>query len=193
MNFSSAAQAQMAGQIVRCDVLAEFQFLSETIRLWNGFGPLPTLDGKVWEGVAGMGDISGLSQSYNGSAPPLTLSISGVDARFAAKAKAESEEYFNRPIVVFLQFFTEDWQPLDNPYGLTMARMTNLTSQMKTAPDGKSKTYTVSITAETPFAVRRRPPFGYFTDRDQKLRYPGDNGLSRVAGIDNRVIRFPDW
>lgn len=181
----------MAGQVVRCDVLAEFMFVSETIRLWNGFGDLPTLDGKTWQGIAGLGDISGLSQSYNGSAPPLSLSVSGVDARFAAKAKDEASEYFNRPIVIYLQFFTEDWQPLDNPYGLTMARMTNLTSQMKSGPEGK--VYTVAVTAETPFAVRRRPPFGYYTDRDQQIRYPGDKGLSRVAGIDNRVIRFPDW
>lgn len=181
----------MEGHIVRCDVLAEFMFASETIRLWNGFGNLPTLDGKVWQGIAGLGDISGLSQSFNGSAPPLSLSVSGVDSRFAAKAKAEATEYFNRPIVVYLQFFDENWRPLDNPYGLTMARMTNLTSQMKNGENGK--VYTVAITAETPFAVRRRPPFGYYTDRDQQIRYPGDLGLSRVAGIDNRVIRFPDW
>lgn len=191
MDFSTAAKAQMAGQIVRADILAEFLFLSETIRFCNGFGTLVTLDGKSWEGTKGLGEISGLSQSYNGSAPPIQVSVSGVDERFAQMVKDDREEWLNRFVVFYFQLFTEDWQPLDNPYGLTMARMTNMSSHMKN--DDEGKVYTVAITAETPFAVRRRPPFGYFTDRDQKLRYPGDNGLSRVAGIDNRVIRFPDW
>lgn len=189
MQFSAAAKAQLAGSIVRVDVLAEFMFVSETVRLWNGFGPLKSLDGKSWLGTAAMGSIAGLSQSLNGTAPPLVLSLSGVDSTFALKAKAEAAEYYNRPIVVYLQFFTEDWQCLDNPYGLTMARMTNITSKMEDEEGGKR--YTVSITAETPFAVRRRPKFGYLTDRDQQLRNPGDRGLERVAGIDNRNIRFP--
>lgn len=189
MQFSNAARVQLAGNLVRVDVLAELQFASGTIRLWNGFGPLQTLDGKSWQGTAAMGDISGLSQSLNGSAPPLTVSLSGVDSTFALKAKSEAAEYFNRPLVVYLQFFDEDWQCLDNPYGLTMARMTNITSKMEEGPDGKI--YTVSLTAETPFAVRRRPKFGYLTDRDQQLRFPGDRGLERVAGIDNKNITWP--
>lgn len=189
MNFSAAAKAQMEGHTVRCDVLVEFQFVSGTVRLWNGFGPLRTLDTKQWLGTAAMGDISGLAQSINGSAPPITVSLSGVDSTFALKAKAEAEEYYNRPLVVFLQFFDESWQCLDNPYGLTMARMANITSKMEDGPDGK--VYTVSLTAETPFAIRRRPPYGYLTDRDQQLRHPGDKGLERVAGIDNKNIVFP--
>lgn len=189
MQFSAAAKAQLAGSLVRVDVLAELQFASGTVRLWNGFGPLQTLDGKSWLGTAAMGDISGLSQSLNGSAPPLNVSLSGVDSTFALKAKAEAAEYFNRPLVVYLQFFDENWQCLDNPYGLTMARMTNITSKMDDGPDGK--VYSVSLTAETPFAVRRRPKFGYYTDRDQQLRHPGDRGLERVAGIDNKNITWP--
>src|SRR4051812_46079433 len=121
MQFSAAAKAQLAGELVRVDVLVEMQFVSGTIRLWNGFGPLKTLDAREWMGTAAMGDISGLSQSINGSAPPLSISLSGVDPAFAMKAKAEASEYYNRPLVVYLQFFNEAWQCLDNPYGLTMA------------------------------------------------------------------------
>jgi hypothetical protein len=191
MNYSEAAKAQLSGHTVRMDVLVEFHFVSGIVRLWNGFGELKTNDGKTWLGTGNMGDISGLAQSLNGTAPPVTLSLSGVDSTFALKAKAEAEEYYNQPLVVYLQFFDEDWQCLDDPYGLTMARMANITSRMD--DDGQDRTYTISITAETPFATRRRPPFGYLTDRDQQLRFPGDRGLERVAGIDNKNITFPAY
>lgn len=189
MDYSTAAKAQMAGAVVRVDTLVEMMFASETIRLWNGFGPLTTLDGKVWTGAGQMGSISGTSQSINGSAPPLVLTLSGVDATFAAKAKAEETEYYNRPVVLYTQFFTEAWQPLDEPYGLTMARMTQITSRRSPGPNGPE--YIVSITAETPFAVRRRPRYGYLTDPDQRRRYPGDLGLDRIAGINNKTITWP--
>lgn len=189
MNFSSAAKAQMSGATVRCDILAEFQFVSGTVRVWNGFGALTTLDAKVWQGVAGLADISGISPSLNGSAPPISMTLSGVDSTFAAKAKAEASEYYYRPVVFYLQFFGDGWECLDNPYGLTMARMTQLTARRESTEEGM--VHTVTLTAESPFAVRRRPKFGYLTDRDQQARFAGDRGLERVAGIDNKPITFP--
>lgn len=189
MNFSEAAKVQMAGGIVRAALLLEMQFVSGTERLWEGFGPLPTLDGKTWKGTAALGSIDGISQSINGTAPEVMFRLSGVDASFALLAKAEAEEYLTQPAILFIQFFNEDWQCLDNPYALMMTRMTGL--EVSFDGSGDNRVYEVAVTAETPFAVRRRPPFGYLTDRDQQLRHPGDRGLERVAGIDNKNITFP--
>jgi hypothetical protein len=191
MDFSEAAQAQMRGDIVRAALLVEFRFVSGTVRLWEGSGRLRTRDGNLWDGTAGMGEVSGLGQSVNGSAPSLVLSLSGVDAEFAAKAKGESADYYNRAVVVYLQFFADDWSCLDNPYPITLARMMNLTASKKT--DDKGPVYTVAVTAETPFATRRRPKYGFWTDTDQRQRFPGDRGLERVAGIDQKNITFPDF
>lgn len=189
MNFSEAAKVQMGGGIVRAALLLELMFLSGTIRLWEGFGALVTNDGKSFQGTAALGSIEGISQSINGTAPEVRFRLSGVDADFAVKAKADADEYVYRPAVVYIQFFDENWQCLDNPYALTVVRMTGL--EVSFDGSGDSRVYEVSVNAETPFAVRRRAPFGYLTDRDQQLRHPGDKGLERVAGIDNRNITFP--
>lgn len=181
----------MAGGIVRVALLAEFRFATATLRAWEGLSKLKTLDDHQWDGVGQMADVSGLSQSVNATAPALTLSMSGVDADFAAKAKAESDEYYNRAVVPYLQFFDEDWACLDNPYPITLGRMTNITARKESSAGGP--TYTVTLTAESPFATRRRPRFGFWTDRDQQQRFPGDRGLERVAGIDNKTITFPDF
>lgn len=189
MNFSAAAKVQSAGGRVRAALLLELQFLSGTERVWEGGGSIKTLDGRTWEGTGGLGSIDGISQAVNGVAPEVLFRLSGVDADFALKAKGESEEYLYRPSLVCIQFFDEGWQPLDNPYSLMFVRMTGLEAKFEGTAQGRI--YELAMTAETPFAVRRRPAFGYLTDRDQQLRHPGDRGLERAAGIDNKNIVWP--
>lgn len=191
MDFSATIKAQLAGERVRVDALVEFSFVSQTIRLWNGSGTLPTADGKSWEGIAGIGRIDGLEQSVDGTAPEQTFTLSGVDARFAALAKGSADEYYRRPVAVYLQFFDDDWQTLDNPFAISLRHMERLKATRTQSDEGF--VYTVSITAETPFTTRRRPPFSYYTDRDQQLRFPGDRGCEEVAGIDGKKIIWPDY
>lgn len=192
MQFPSAIAAQLAGDTVRVDALVEFDFVSGKIRLWNGFGSLVTSDGKTWEGLAGLGSIDGLTQSYNGSAPAQTFTVSGVDERFAAKARGEQSEYYRRAVIVYLQFFDANWQTLDAPFAISLRQMDVIKASREETDDGP--VFRVSITAETPFVTRRRPPFGYWTDRDQRQRHgESDVSLNRVAGIDGKNITFPDY
>ena len=191
MNFPATVKAQLTGERVRVDALVEFGFASGITRLWNGFGLLPTNDGKTWQGLGNMGRIDGLEQSINGTAPTQTFTLSGVDPTFAAIAKGEAAEYYRRPVTVFLQFFGDDWQPLDNPFAISLRHMERIKAKRTQTEEGFE--YTISLTAETPFTTRRRPPFSYWTDRDQQLRYPGDRGLEEVAGIDGKEITFPDY
>lgn len=192
MDFSETIAAQIAGLRPRVDVLAEFRFLSETIFVWNGTGRLRTNDDKVWEGIGGLGSVEGLAQSINGTAPPQNFTVSGVDERFAERVRGEREEYYLQPVLTFLQFFDEAWQPLDNPLPWTFRQMTSMTLRRGAVENGVRR-YTVSIAAETPFVTRGRPPYSFLTDRDQQLRFPGDRGLERVAGIDGHPVTFPDY
>lgn len=191
MLFPSAIATQLAGRTVRVDVLVELRFASGPIRVWNGFGRLETNDGFAWEGVAGLGGVSGLSQSIDGVAPPQSLTLSGVDQRFVTKANGERDEYMFRPVICYLQFFDDAWQPLDNPLPITFRQIVGMRVAREQASDGFA--YAVTIEAETPFVTRKRPPYAYLNDRDQQLRFPGDRGLERVAGIDNKTVTFPDY
>jgi len=164
------------------------RFVSTTIRLWNGSGPLGTQDGKVWEGLTGLGSLSGLQQAINGTAPEQVLTLSGVDARFASIARGEREEYYDRALLVRLQFFDEAWQTLDAPYAVTMRLMKRLTQTVAQGEEGP--VYNLSLSAETPFVTRRRPSYGYLTDRDQQCRYPGDRGLERVVASIRGLLFF---
>ena len=189
MDFSAAVAAQLGGKVVRCDALVELGFTNGTSRLYNGFGELRTNDGKVWQGIGNLGSIGGLKQAINGQAAPLELTVSGVDANFASQAKGDRANWYMRPVVVYLQFFGEDWQPLDMPFAMSFATMRQLTIDRQSNDDGM--VYSVTIQAEGPFITRKRARYGYYSDTDQQKRFAGDRGCERTSGIEQHVIIFP--
>lgn len=190
MDFSTAVAAQLAGKVVRADILVEFDFANGIRRLYNGFGPLVTNDAKTWEGIGGLGSISGLQQSFNGAALPLDLTVSGVDAGFAAQARGDRANWYMRPVVAYLQFFDEGWQPLDSPMAFVLATMRQLEIERTSTDAGM--VFTVSIRAEGPFITRKRPRYGFYSDTDQQQRFPGDKGCERTQGIEQHIIIFPE-
>ncbi|MFP5078660.1 hypothetical protein ACLE20_15245 [Rhizobium sp. YIM 134829] len=189
MDFPASVAAQLAGNVVRCDALAEIGFLNGSRRLYNGFGTLRTNDGKLWQGIGNLGSIGGLKQAMNGAAAPLELSVSGVDAGFAAQAKGDRANWYMRPVVIYLQFFANDWQPLDMPFAMAFATMRQLTIGRQSTEGGM--VYSVTIQAEGPFITRKRARYGFYSDTDQQKRFPGDRGCERTSGIEQHVIIFP--
>jgi hypothetical protein len=190
MDFSAAIEAQISGRAIRKARLVWFDFLSKPLGLWNGFGRLRTGDGREWLGLGGLGQVSGIVQAINGAAPELLFTVSGVDATFAALVKGSSEEFYNRAATVFSQFMDEDWQCLDLPYAVAWGQMKGMRASR--SEDGESGfVRTVSVSAETPFASKRRAQFSYVTDRDQQKRHPGDLMMSRTAGIDAKPYKWP--
>ncbi len=191
MEFPETIKAHLAGRVVRKARLLEMDFVSKRMGLWNGFGKLTTKDGREWEGVGGLGKISGIASSMGGKAPELVFTLSGVDESFAAKAKGEASEYFDRSAVVFDQFFDDEWGLLDNPYAVSFGLMRKLTSTREATEGGFVRT--VSISAEGPFAAKKRAKFAYVTPADQRNRHEGDAYADDTPGIDTRRITFPDF
>jgi hypothetical protein len=195
MDLPELIEAQLQGRVIRAARLVKLDFLSGTIRLWEGNGPLVTADGERWQGLSGMGRVGPVSQAYDGAAPEMQFILAGVDETFAAKARAEADEYRNRIATTYLQFFADDWACLDAPIADWWGRMHSITAsrQPLDEADGGGFIHVVSLSVESWAAGRRRPRFGYMTDRDQQLRFPGDKGCERVAGIEAKNVTWPDY
>lgn len=185
--FPAAIQAQLERKLVRAALLVEFHFLDGVKRVWRGFGDA-TINGHVWQGTNELGSITGLSQARDGSAEQATFSLSGVAADLLAKAVGDPDQYAQRPVKVFLQFFDDAWQPLDSPQAIWVGYMDTL-SITRTGDDGQTRT--ITMTAENVFANRARPPYGTYSNSDQQGRYPGDKGCERVADLVNAEIDWP--
>jgi hypothetical protein len=203
MPLSEVAQAQIAGYAVRRARLVWFEFASGDIGLWNGFRTLTTSDGRTWMGAHGLGRVEGVRQSINGQAPPIRLTLSGVNAVFAAKAHADRADYRDRRVLLLNQWFAGNrelapgddpaavlqmWAPVGDPIVDLWGLMKGFVYEKTRVKDGWLRTVTLS--AETVFGDKATAPGGVCTDTDQKKDYPDDEIYNRVAINESRNIEF---
>ncbi|MEP9402031.1 hypothetical protein [Sphingomonas sp. VNH70] len=195
--FPETIARALAGGHVQAANLVRFDFTSETMRLWRDPGLLRTNDGAIWRGIGQFGSMSGIEQAVNGEAPEASFTLSGIDADIMRLARDEFEaEVRGRMVRVYVQFFGVDdpddpdnQRVLDMPYPIWGARMLQPTFAM----DRESGERSVTITAESLFALRSRPRHAMYTDRDQQHRFEGDRGFEFVGGLVNKVLAWPDY
>ncbi|MGK9168033.1 hypothetical protein KXR53_17120 [Inquilinus limosus] len=196
--FPGTIATQARGQQVDCALFVTFEFKSGPMRVWEGDGPLDR-GGFTWRGMGhrqdGMGNplqsIEGLEQAINGTAPQMTLTLSGVDSTVvtAAKKDADADEIEGRNLIISIGFFQRSataWEPLDNliPLGTWVMQKPSFAA---TGPTLR----TITLPCETLFAQRSRAPFGMLTDRDQQRRYPGDKALEFIPKMVDRTETWP--
>lgn len=190
MEFSEAIEAQLRGEIVRVSRLAEFRFKSGTQRWWPGNFPYRDVNGVEWLPTMGVGQVTGMAQSFNGTAPELRFELSGVDPAFIQKALGSSADYYDQLCFVYWQFWDENWAPLGTPKAIVWGMMRSLISKRTGTPGGVASS--LILTAETPFEGRSRARNAYLTSTDQKARHPGDRILDQMAGMEAKEITWPN-
>jgi hypothetical protein len=183
--FDETKAAALAGSVVRASYLVYLDFATNARRLWLGHGLL-SAGGYEWSGIGELASISGIESAIGGSAPQVTFGLSGVDPNLIGAALATSDEVKGRDAAIYLQFFDEAAQTLDNPYAVWLGVM----DVMRVQADGPT-TRRIELTAETLFTRRASPPWGYLSDRDQNRLFPGDRGLEEMAAMANKTVEWP--
>lgn len=183
--FPQTIAEHLAKRVVRASYLVHFAFATTPMRVWIGTGALVS-GGQTWSGIGTLGSISGIESALGGTAPVVTFGLSGVDPTAVAKALDASDEVKGRDVTIFLQFFDDASQPLDAPYAVYAGTM----DVMRVKAQGPTER-TVEVTAETLFARRALPPFGYLSDRDQQRLYPGDRGLEYMPSMAAKTVNWP--
>ena len=191
--FSNTIAAKLAGRTVGASLLTHMDFRETPRRWWMGFGTLRA-GGHDWLGIGNFISIDGLAQPMGTQAPKTTFTLSGVDTTIIQMARQASDRVKGRRCTVYVQFFdiTPDdagnppWTPLDAPYAISSLTMDQMTYKAEGPTDR-----TVTLTAESLWVNRKRPPYGLLTDRDQNARFPGDRGMEQLADLVNKVARWP--
>lgn len=200
MEFSEQIKAQLDGEIVRMTRMVEMNFKSGAQRYHQGHNRFKAKNAKgntvTWEPTMGLGTVTGLEQASNGAAPEMRIEMSGVDPAIVAMASGASSEFYGRLVTVYWQFWAvpknglaDDWIALGDPVVIMWGLMRSIVSGRKSTEKGVMSILT--LTAETPFEGRARARNSYLTDLDQKARYPSDQMLERVAGLETREIKWP--
>jgi hypothetical protein len=196
--FPETVRAQDWRFHVKCNLYVLFDFATAPIRVWTGDGPL-TREAELWHGIGRRVDqsgsplqsIEGLQQAMNGTAPLMTLTMSGVDSRVvnAAREDLAAGEIEGHRLTIWIGFMVADVMgdvPLDD-----LVVLGEWTMQRPSFVGQGRILRTITLPCETIFAQRSRAPFGMLTDRDQQRRYPGDKALEFVPSMVDRAVTWP--
>lgn len=179
----SVVRELAAGHRVQAATLFLFEFTSGPQYFWDGVGYL-TADGHDWLGFGQLVSVSGLEQSRGMGAPQTTFKLSGVDDNLIAIAVNSAAEVTGNPCTVYLQFLSSAGVPLDEPIAIWAGTMDTLTFQAGVRDQA------ITLTAETLFVDRVRAPWGFYTDTDQRSRWPGDRGFELVASLLFKTVQW---
>lgn len=193
-DFGATINAYLAGRKVNMRPLALFDFRDGEMALWGGEYDLVS-GGKTWKGLGNIAAIDGLDQAATLASSAMTFTLSGVEkagtgTSFADVAIASDRaNYARRLVTVYIQFFDEDWQKLDDPFAIKAAIMANMMISRARTANGFLRT--VSLQANNIFYGRGVSPAAFYTDRDQQNRFPGDLGMQFIPSLQNKQIPVP--
>lgn len=170
-----------SGQRIMVAALFRFEFLSRTMRFWDGVREL-NAGGQVWEGSSDVISVSGMGHSRNMAAQQVSFTLTGASTDLIQFAAGNQQEVSNRPCTVFLQFLTENQSTLDDPIAVWSGNMD--TMGFSVGLDNQQ----IQLTAETLFVTRVRAPYAYQTDADQQARWPGDTGFQFMPTLRNKTV-----
>ncbi|QOF71478.1 hypothetical protein IG197_27690 [Aminobacter sp. SR38] len=196
MDFFTPDQiALLSASTVRCDFLVKFEFASSTMRAWNGNTEL-VVDGDTYLPMFGFGQIDGLGMSGGTVSEAVTLSLSGLPGQaldLLSVALDDTPEVDQQMLTIFLQLFTEEWQPAGTPIPIFRGFMQPPSVSRSAMQGTEGATQSISLTAENIYYGRSRPAYGRNTDRDQQARSPGDKFFGFVASLISKTITYPDY
>jgi len=194
MTISAPILAAIGGRTVYRAYYVVLNFASGTMRAWQGEGNI-TISGNTVYGLGRMGSVSAVEQPTNGSAPQVSLSLSGLTTEVLLATIAAETEVKGRTAELRLAVWNTAGIHLGDIPVLTgiMDRMVYSTSVQREDDKGTAvQMHTVSVTLESRLASRRLAPTNAtYTQADQAARYASDLGLQFAGTLQFKNYRWP--
>lgn len=177
-DLPSAVATAIAAKVVPLAFFAEFEFSSETLRMWSGRGN-KSWNGHTWIGAGEFGGISPADETSEIGASGLAFTLSGVPNELRALALADA--YRGRNCRAWIAILNAE-EAVTGAYQFFGGRMDVMTIT------GAGETSRISVQAESRMIDLFRARVSRYTDAEQQRRYPGDTSLSRVAKLAERPL-----
>jgi len=170
--------------VVRPIVFVQFEFASETTRVWSGVGSIDW-NGETWSGLGELGKISPVEETTDLRIAGMIYELSGVAPDLIA-VSMDKGEYRRRRDCAWIGFTTDDMRTVVvDPYQFWDGRLDKMTVQ-----DGP--TATIQVSSEHHLADLERSRARRYTDADQKAAYPDDKGLEFIEAIQDQTLEWPN-
>jgi hypothetical protein len=143
-----------------------------------------TWGGQNWLGVGDFGAVQGIEESEKISPYSATLILSGLDSTMVNEAL--SEDYFRRPITLYLGVANTNDVLLDDPTVIWSGFMDSMS--LSVGSDGGDA---IQLTCESELSMFDRSANLRFTDQMQQNQHSGDVFFEFLPAIaDNPAIRW---
>lgn len=161
--------------------------------LWSGIGPLALPADIVLPvpmialGGGELVNIPDFQQLINGTAERIDFTVSGVDDETLRLATEDAPSVIGAAVHVGSVQFDAQWQAAAVEWEATFEARSLSVGRGATRGGNPQRSITLTIVAgET---VRSRAPNAFFTDADQRRKYPTDAIFSHIGGINAGTSR----
>lgn len=188
MNFNNDELAALESGAHNIGVFFRLD-VSPTVRIWLGFGDIkPGLnvldgDGAIYRGFGAIQNVPSFKQMINGQAERVEFTLSGVDEEILRIASSDdAEQVKGKRTSVGYALMGKSWNLL-GPVRWPANYYADFLSVRQVSTDDPAQPIvrTIGLSCGTLFTARRRPSYSYFSDNDEKARFPGDRFCERVS------------
>lgn len=177
---------------IACTILCQMDFRTNPQNWWLGYGPL-TAGGVEYQGTGDVITVGAMSLTYGMSAGMVRFEIPTASPEMVARCDNQAMEVNNRRCQLFYQLFSTVENPetgehtgrlIGDPISMFVGHMRDMRST------SSAESRIIELEAYGRMSRQAKPPYGRWTDADQRARYPGDTGLALLSSLKNRVVTW---
>ena len=181
-NFPTNTATALGNQHVATVTFVKLEFSSGTLYLHNSLGTY-VWGSQSWLGTGDLGNVSAVEEGQEISPYKLTLTLSGIDSTITNAAL--SEDYFMRPVTVYLGALDASDQLIDDPTEIWAGHMDTMTMTL-----GEETGDAVQLVCESELAKFDRASDLKYTDVMQQEAHSGDVFFNFLHEIQGAKIRW---
>ena len=171
-----------------CTILCQMDFLTNPQKWWLGYGPL-VAGGVTYQGTGDVIKISAMQLTYGMSAGMVRFSIPNASPEMIARCDNQDSEVNGRRCQLFYQLFStradgdnHENRLIGDPFSVFVGKMKDMHSTSSATERN------IELEAYGRMSRQGKPPYGRWTDSDQRARYQGDVGLNLLNSLRDKAI-----
>lgn len=177
-DITSAVVDEITSQETQIFFLFEAEFASGYVRAWSGYGDL-SWSGETWTGAGTLLGVSEISETSDGSANGLSVTMTGIPSELISLALGDIKQGSSGKVWMG---FLNSGSIVSDPVLLFEGRL----DVPVIDEDGSSSSITISYESRLIDLDRVRET--RYTDEEQKKMYPGDKGCEFVASLQDAKV-----
>lgn len=180
-SLTSGMQTVTQSAVCAPVIFVEVDTAAGNVYVWSGYGNI-IWNGETWIGAGDLMGVSGISEVASVQASGTALTLSGVDLSLVSLALQSMQRYL--PAKVWVGAMDANFNIIADPYLLLNGRV----DSAKIVATGRSAM--ITVTAESRLISLRLPKWRRYTNLDQQIEHPTDQGFSFVDTIQDATINF---